>query len=141
MKKTRKPSLRYNFLLLVCAIFFALGIAEAIVRVLHLAPQVIPLNVGSEKSGYMSSPNRILGYTLKPNYRDENASLHHGSFPETNSHGQRDLERAYTKPDGRRRIILLGDSVVGYGIHDLSDTISRQLEMMIRPEENVEVLI
>lgn len=141
MKKIHRFIINSNLLLFVCSVIFALFLMEGIIRVFHLSPEVISFDVYSKKSGYMSSPNRILGYTLKPNYRNENATLHRGSFPETNSHGQRDVERTYEKPDGRRRIVLLGDSVVaGHGIYDLNDTISRQLEALIPPQENVEVL-
>ncbi|MFA5144384.1 MAG: SGNH/GDSL hydrolase family protein [Candidatus Omnitrophota bacterium] len=133
--------MRWNVLLFFCSIIVALFLGEFAVRVLHLAPSLFSLSVDSRKSGYKSSSNPILGYELKANYRDNNPSLHFGNFPETNSHGQRDIERAYLKPRGVRRIILLGDSIVaGHGVWGLDDTISRQLERSLPALAHIEVL-
>ncbi len=133
--------MKRNILLSLSSILIALFLGEFAIRALHLAPYLLSLNIDSVKSGYKSSSNPILGYELKANYRDNNASLNFGNFPETNSHGQRDRQRTYFKPLGIRRIILLGDSIVaGHGVWSLDETISRQLECLIPKTACIEVL-
>jgi tetratricopeptide (TPR) repeat protein len=71
--------------------------------------------------------NPILGFELKANCRSDNPDFIQ-TYERTNSHGQRDKERTLQKPEGIKRILLLGDSVVeGYRLRE-SETISRQLE-------------
>lgn len=109
---------------------FALGIAEITSRAVGWAPDVKRIDTSSGTTVYQRSSNPILGFELKPSHRDPEADLA-VSYPSTNAHGQRDVERSVTKAPGIRRIILLGDSVVeGHGIHDLDDTMSRQLERL-----------
>ena len=125
--------------LVIAATALALVIAEVAVRGLGLAPAVRPIVIADEESVYVRSDNPILGFELKPDYRNEHATLSK-SFPSTNSHGQRDHERTLEKPPGVRRIILLGDSVVeGQGIQEIRDTLSGQLERLY-PPGSVEVL-
>jgi lysophospholipase L1-like esterase len=126
-KRTRFRK-RHRILLALASTLVALFIAEAVVRTLNLAPRVFPTWLSSERTAYQRSENPILGYDLKANYRDSQADTHE-SFPSTNSHGLRDVERTLRKEDGVTRVVLLGDSVVaGHGILDLEDTISQQLE-------------
>jgi tetratricopeptide (TPR) repeat protein len=109
---------------------FVLAILEIVVRILGVAPEVKLIDVSVANSVYKRSTNPILGFELKASYRDPNADLVM-SYPSTNSHGQRDVERTLAKPPGVRRVILLGASVVeGFGIRDLDDTISRRLEAL-----------
>jgi lysophospholipase L1-like esterase len=115
-------------------------LTEVAVRLLGLAPTVYRLRPGDERSAYRLSSNPLLGYVLKESYRDDLEPDLHGSFPRTNSHGQRDVERSFEKPAGTRRILMLGDSVVaGHGIRNIDDTISRRLEALLAPD-GVEVL-
>ena len=135
--------MKRNVLLLICSILIALLFGELVVRGLHLAPYLISLNIDSKKSAFKSSSNPILGYEFKPNYRDYNLNINsrNFNFPETNSHGQRDKERTYSKAPETRRIILLGDSVVaGYGLWNLDNTISRQMELLLTEKAHIEVL-
>jgi tetratricopeptide (TPR) repeat protein len=126
-------------LLAVVSTLAALAIAELGVRVLRLAPGVKAVWISDASHAYKRSSNPIMGFELKPNYRNDNPDFIQG-YPSTNSHGQRDVERSLEKPPGVRRILLLGDSVVeGIGIRDLDDTISRQLESLY-PEGRTEVL-
>ncbi|NNE43724.1 MAG: hypothetical protein HKN12_05930, partial [Gemmatimonadetes bacterium] len=123
---------------LTVAAVIAAGVAEVVVRVTGRAPDVKLIDVEQEGSVYRRSTNPILGFELKPNYRDDNADLV-TSYPSTNAHGQRDVERTLEKPAGVRRIAVLGASVVeGFGIRDLDRTITRQLEAMY--DDGTEVL-
>jgi tetratricopeptide (TPR) repeat protein len=132
-------SLLAKITLAIGATVVALLIGEVAVRVIGLAPAVLPIVVADDESVYMRSENPILGFELKPDYRNEHANLSK-SFPSTNSHGQRDHERTIQKPPGVRRILLLGDSVVeGQGIREIRDMLSGQLERLY-PEGTVEVL-
>ncbi len=122
----------------VCATLLALLAAEAIVRIFRLAPGIKPIELSSYDCIYKRSTNPILGFELKANCRSDNPDFIQ-TYERTNSHGQRDRERTLRKPDGVRRILLLGDSVVeGYGLRE-SETISRQLEALW-PNGSTEVL-
>ncbi|MCE9557014.1 MAG: tetratricopeptide repeat protein [Planctomycetes bacterium] len=136
-RKTLLSSLR-RFLLALVSTLLALGFGEGLVRVLRSAPPVKIIELSSTDSAYQRSPNRLLGYELKANYRCNHPDLKN-QYERTNVHGLRDKERTTKKPLGVRRVILLGDSVVeGFGTRE-SETISRQLEdLLIR--ENTEVL-
>jgi Flp pilus assembly protein TadD/lysophospholipase L1-like esterase len=122
----------------VCATLLALLAAEAFVRVLGRAPGMKPIQLSSYDCIYKRSTNPILGFELKANCRSDNPDFIQ-TYERTNSHGQRDRERTLRKPDGVRRVLLLGDSVVeGYGLRE-SETISRRLEDLY-PDESTEVL-
>jgi len=124
--------------LAVCATALALLTAEIIVRIAGLAPGIKPIELDSYDCIYKRSTNPILGFELKANYRNDNPDLIQ-TYERTNSHGQRDRERTLHKPDGVRRVLLLGDSVVeGYGLRE-SETISHRLEELFA-DEATEVL-
>lgn len=121
--------------LVVASLALALVGSELAVRALGLAPAVGSIDTDSEESAYRRSDNPLLGFELKADFRDST-----GRQPSTNAHGQRDRQRSLTKPVGVRRVILLGDSVVeGWGLPDLDDTLSRQLEAL-HPDGSLEVL-
>ncbi len=114
-------------MLAICAAALALVAGEGIVRLLRLAPAFKPIEIDSYDCFYERSTNPILGFELKPNCRSDDPDFIQ-TYERTNSHGQRDRPRTLQKPDGVRRILLLGDSVVeGYGLPE-ADTISRRLE-------------
>ncbi|MHC4532471.1 MAG: tetratricopeptide repeat protein [Planctomycetota bacterium] len=122
----------------VCATLFALLAAEAFVRILGRAPGMKPIQLSSYDCIYKRSTNPILGFELKANCRSDDPDFIQ-TYERTNSHGQRDRQRKLQKPDGVRRVLLLGDSVVeGYGLSE-SETISRQLEDLY-PDGSTEVL-
>jgi len=122
----------------VCATLLSLLAGETIVRVLGRAPGIKPIQLGSYDCTYKRSTNPILGFELKANCRSDDPDFIQ-TYERTNSHGQRDTERTLGKPDGVRRVLLLGDSVVeGYGLRE-SETISRQLEDLY-PDGSTEVL-
>ena len=111
----------------VCATLLALLAGEVIVRILGRAPGIKAIQLSSYDCIYKRSTNPILGFELKANCRSDNPDFVQ-TYERTNSHGQRDSERTLEKPDGVRRVLLLGDSVVeGYGLRE-SETISRRLE-------------
>lgn len=106
----------------------ALLLFEVGVRLLGLAPATKSLDLGGDHSVYRRSENPLLGFELKPGYRDDAPDLA-TSYPFTNAHGQRDLERTIAKPSGVRRVIVLGDSVVeGTHVRELEDTIAGRLQ-------------
>jgi tetratricopeptide (TPR) repeat protein len=117
-------------LLLLSATLLALTVGEVGIRATGKAPGVRSIVLRAEETVYKRSRNPILNYELKASYRNESADLNR-SYRRTNAHGQRDVDREIRKPDGTRRIILLGDSVVmGVGLPDIDSTISRQLEQL-----------
>lgn len=104
-----------------------------------LLPSIIRLTPDSPDSSYKFSDNPILGYELKPNFRSTNPNSSE-VYSYVNAFGQRDKERTQAKPEGTKRIIILGDSVVaGNGIADLNNTITRHLEKILDPSK-IEVL-
>jgi len=97
-----------------------------------------PIQLSSYDCIYKRSTNPILGFELKANCRSDDPDFIQ-TYERTNSHGQRDRERTLQKPDGVRRVLLFGDSVIeGYGLRE-SETISRQLEDLY-PDGSTEVL-
>ena len=122
----------------VCATLLALLAAEAVVRVLSLAPGIKPIQLSSYDCIYKRSTNPILGFELKANCHSDDPDFIQ-TYERTNAHGQRDRERTLQKPNGVRRILVLGDSVVeGYGLRE-SETISHRLEDLY-PDGSTEVL-
>ena len=122
----------------VLGVLLALPLVELAVRVTGLAPDLRLIDVTNDDSTvYRRSENPVLGFELKPNWRDEAADLAR-SYPSTNSFGQRDVERTLAKPPGVTRVLVLGASVVeGVGIRDLSDTITQRLENRLGPGTEV----
>ena len=132
LRRLAKPTLA------ICATLLALLAAEAIVRVFRLAPGIKPIQLSSYDCIYKRSTNPILGFELKANCHSDDPDFIQ-TYERTNSHGQRDRERTLQKPEGVRRVLLLGDSVVeGYGLRE-SQTISQQLEALY-PDGSTEVL-
>lgn len=122
----------------VCATLLGLLAGEVIVRVLGLAPDIKAIQFSSYNCIYKRSKNPVLGFELKANCRSDAPDFIQ-TYERTNAHGQRDKERTLRKPEGVRRILLLGDSVVeGYGLRE-SETISRRLEDLY-PAGSTEVL-
>lgn len=129
-----------NLLLSLAAILIALGVGEGAARVLSLAPPIHRIETGEDDLPYTRCSNPVMGYEMVANHRRDpflekpptGADFY---CDRTNAHGLRDVERTLEKPPGRRRILLLGDSVVvGHGIWDLEDTISRNLERELAGE-------
>lgn len=126
-------------LLLTVSALTLLGTLELGVRAFRLAPGVHRLRTGVLRSGYELSSNPRLAYVFKKNYRDLDGPDLHESFPSTNSHGQRDIERRFERDPRRFRVLMLGDSVVaGHGVRELEDTLPLTLERQLGAD--VEVL-
>ncbi|MFH1850290.1 MAG: SGNH/GDSL hydrolase family protein [archaeon] len=120
---------RGNYLYVLGITVMVILFTETCARIIDLPPELYRLQLNSTGSAFRVSDNPVLGYEFKKSYSDDNPDLY-TSFPSTNSHGFRDIERTYEK--GSRRIIVLGDSVVaGTGIFNLNDTIPGQLEAML----------
>jgi len=116
-------------------LLLGLFVVEGAVRMLKLAPAVRAIDTSDPQSPHKRSDNPILGYELKANYSNPDASI-----PRTNAHGQRDVERSLEKSAGVRRVILLGDSVVeSLEVEDMEQVMHRRLERLY-PENSVEVL-
>ncbi len=132
-----KFSIRFVFILFV--ITLCITTLEIGIRFTNLAPKIYQLKTSNSKKAYRLSENRRLGYELTPNYRDNDHPDCHGSFPYINANGFRDIERSIERVKGKKRILLIGDSIVaGHGICDLNNTISRKLEKLLG--EKFEVL-
>jgi len=139
-KQRSRPFLRWlaKPALSVCATLLSLLAAEVIVRVLGVAPGLKPIQLTSYECISKRSTNPILGFELKANCQSDNPDFIQ-TYERTNSHGQRDRERTLQKPEGIRRVLVLGDSVVeGYGLRE-NETIPCRLEDLY-PDGSTEVL-
>jgi hypothetical protein len=99
----------------VASLLFSLGLAEAVVRLFGLAPQlqVIEFSQGA----YRTTENPLLPYIPNPG---------RGLF---NSLGLRDRERSPVEVEqGRPRVVALGDSVLFGGGVDLKEIFAIRLE-------------
>jgi lysophospholipase L1-like esterase len=138
-KMKRTPArLVPKLLLLVGALVLSLVLAEFALRLLNLAPELRRINPQSKESLFRASDNPYLGYLYKKNLRYDHDGV---SRPFTNSQGFRDTEHSVAKPEGTKRILLLGDSVVAsdQDIKSVDETISGQLEKLFAPQK-IEVL-
>jgi len=135
-----KSNLSRRIVLACFGAVIGLTVGELIVRTVNVAPAIKSMPVADEDCVYQRSANPLLGFELKPGYKNESPNFI-DSFERTNSHGQRDVERTLEKKDGTRRILMLGDSVVeGYGL-PFADTIPQQLQSLYdQSNESVEVL-
>ncbi len=102
-----------NSLTVIGTLLFAALITEAGLRVVDL-----PVSLPSLK--HITERSNVLGYKLVPNLRDGSIRI--------NSHGLRDRERTWEKPEGVRRVLGIGDSFTfGYQV-DVKDCYLKQLE-------------
>lgn len=130
--------LKNLILALISCVLSLLG-AEWALRKFAPAPKIISLPTAGRNSAYELSDNPILGYTLKKNFRADDPDCHQ-TFESTNSFGFRDREWQSSPPNGFKRVLLVGDSVVaGNGICKNSATISANLDHLLVPRQ-IEVL-
>lgn len=109
-KEGKRPGLRERAIrlgLLFASLLVALGIAEAVVRVLDLAPPIAFIEAGR----FRLSANPKIGYEPNPlDYQGQELKLfdYRGA---SNSLGYRDVDHPIEKPAEVYRILLLGDSI------------------------------
>lgn len=115
-----ETSLGAKLLLLTLGTAVGLFMAEAVVRVAGLAPEVVLVQQGR----FQLSPNPLIGYEPVPNFNYEGkADSFHDYVGTSNSLGFRDDDRSVEKPPGVYRILLLGDSVTaGQGVRLYENT-------------------
>lgn len=122
--------MRHRLLLVLVSLMAALGIAEALVRILDVPPAPLaPLPVTS----YRLSDDPILRYEYVPGYKatDKPFDARQKGFA-INSQGFRDYEYPVAKPKQTIRILALGDSTtVGSGVPDMKDTYPKVLERLL----------
>jgi hypothetical protein len=103
-----------NSLVLLLALFVSAAVAEGFLRVVDL-----PLAQPILKE--IMQPSNVLGYHHVPLLRDRTIKI--------NSHGLRDREFSYEKPEGVKRVLGIGDSFTfGYGVNS-DDCYLKQLEL------------
>ena len=108
-----------NAILMWIALLIGLIVTEGFLRILDL-----PLASQPALSQWRK-PSDTLGWKLIPSLRGK-GNL--GTNIKINSHGLRDIERSWDKPDGKFRILTLGDSFTyGDGV-ELNNTYAKLLE-------------
>lgn len=128
-----RNSLKIITVILIMSIFGSL-LLEVILRLTD------PLGVEyfSELDRYFATHLKHEDYSyIHPPDMDE---IFQGVHIKTNSYGLRGPEFERSKPEGRKRILILGDSVVlGWGV-EYKDTFASLLQDMYGTEENIEVI-
>lgn len=88
------------------------------------------LTLTGPKQLFVPDPDPQLAFRMRPNYND----FVYGSDVSINPKGLRDKDYPYQKPEGIKRILILGDSVAfGYGV-DEADTFAKQWETFLQDE-------
>jgi len=127
---SRFSRLSGKLVLALGGLIVGLLLAELVARLFDAAPPQRRIGLGAGDTVYQKSPNPILAYELKPNYRNDHPDRVL-TCDRTNSHGLRDAERTIQKPKNIRRVILLGDSVVqSIDIPNTQDLVHNQLERL-----------
>lgn len=112
--------------LLLAGTLVGLILAEGIVRLSGLAPEVVLVQEGR----FRLSPNEKIGYEPVPNFDYEGATNSFYDYAgKSNRLGFRDRDHSLKKPPGTYRILLLGDSVsAGQGVRKYENTYPAILE-------------
>lgn len=121
-----------NAILLIVSLIFSLFMSEAALRLIDARLAREP------ELQQWRQPSPTLGWELIP---DLEGKGHMGSNIRINSHGLRDVEHSWDKPQDTYRILGLGDSFTfGYGIN-LEHSYLKQLESLFKDNgKSVEVI-
>jgi lysophospholipase L1-like esterase len=119
-----------RLLLSLAATVLALFLAEGLVRLWGVAPEVVVI----EEGHFRLSANPRLGYEPVPFFEHHGPlTSFHDVLGRANSLGFRDLEHGMEKPSGIYRILVLGDSIAaGQGVAELDEIFHRRLEDRLR---------
>jgi lysophospholipase L1-like esterase len=119
MSKKLLTGILGNTILVVAGIMMGALFAEGVVRLVYSPPQK-EMDFFRLKSSEYYYAHQEVGWLPRPNVYGKHEQA--GSFSttfRTNSHGLRDREYSFEKPDGRMRILALGDSFTwGWGVND-----------------------
>jgi lysophospholipase L1-like esterase len=102
--------MKHRIALLLGSLAVTSIILEIIIRVLHIAPAIIPIEITRPYGIFVKSDNPLLRYVPKPNSGD------------INQYGLRDYAYPINKPQSVFRIIVIGDSI-GFGYCNESSTL------------------
>ena len=109
-----------NSVIFFSSLTVALILAELFLRVINL-----PITQPTLKNIMM--PSDVLSYQLVPLIKGENIRI--------NSHGLRDRERSWDKPEGVTRVLGIGDSFTfGYEVRE-EDCYLKQLELLLNEQK------
>jgi hypothetical protein len=122
-----------NVLLLLIGITTMLALIEIGLRIWYPPPNLVKKHV---------IPDPVLGWRLEPNASVVRKRPEYRVEVNVNSHGWRDVEHSYDKPEGIYRIVLLGDSFMEAYQVELEDSMARQLERLAHQSgyQEVEVI-
>jgi len=130
---------RQKLLLVAGSLLAGLLIAELVIALVGLAPEVGPV----ERGRFRLSDNPKIGYEPIPGvvYGDQDLAFY-DYRGRSNSLGFRDREHAIEKVPGTFRIIVLGDSVAaGLKVAKFEDTYPAQMERLLRrTDPSIEVI-
>jgi hypothetical protein len=119
-----------NVLLLLIGITTMLALIEIGLRIWYPPPNLVKKHV---------IPDPVLGWRLEPNASVVRKRPEYRVEVNVNSHGWRDVEHSYDKPEGIYRIVLLGDSFMEAYQVELEDSMARQLERLAHRSGHQEV--
>ncbi len=125
-----------NFSISGFSIFVALIILEFFLRFIN--PPLIQ-GIGTDQT----EKAKFYGWALPPNTKlpfinPDNGNI---SYFKINSHGWKDIEHQFEKPQGIHRILFLGDSNT-YGVVPLEDLYTRKVDQLLKERgmRNIEVI-
>jgi hypothetical protein len=122
-----------NVLLLLIGIITMLTLIEIGLRIWYPPPNLVRSYV---------IPDPILGWRMEPNASVVRKRPEYRVELSMNSHGWRDVEHSYDKPEDVYRIVLLGDSFMEACQVKLEDSMAHQLEQLAHQSgyQEVEVI-
>lgn len=117
-----RPPWYFYLLTLLAGVFLALLAGELFCRIAGVGKP--NRTQTGPKQLYVSDPDPRIAFRMRPGYSD----FVYGSKVTVNSTGLRDRDIPYEKPSGKKRILILGDSVAfGYGV-EMEETFAKQWE-------------
>lgn len=132
-----KSKMFKSLTLMMISVLVTLLVSEVIMRIFYGIPPSEITHFSLKKSKYYQRDDK-LGWVPRKNIRGVHNKK--GSFSttfQTNSRGLRDKEYKLNKPDGDKRIVVLGDSFTwGYGVND-NEIYTERLESIL---PNTEVI-
>ncbi len=128
-----------NTVLIGCSVLIALLVCEVVIRVFSMAPEVVYI----EKWRVRLASNPKIAYEPIPNLDSTGKEVRYYQYDGmSNGMGYRDYDHSIEKPEGQKRIVIIGDSVAqGLWINDDTKIYSVVLEKTLQSMgHNVEVL-
>jgi lysophospholipase L1-like esterase len=132
-KPRRRGSCLANLLLLALGVVLALGMMEIGLRIVLRRSKQLEES-GESAFSMLHTSDDVLLYRHRPGAHATYTQAEFSVDVSINSHGLRDVERAYDKPDGVFRVFILGDSFMAALQVNREDALPAQLEARLNAD-------